>query len=256
LPLVLTSNTYENGKNERSHQDPSMCEALLNESADVSRVLFPADFNSAAAALTTCFHTRGRIFSLVVPKSATIPNLFSKIEAQQLMETGGIRFAYAQPNAQLLLTAIGAFQMIETLRAAERLEQRGLRVLVNYLIEPGRFRTPRGRREAAFCAPDERREQLFPKHITHRVFVSHTHPETMSGVLRPLDTGRTSIFLGYANHGGTLDTAGALFVNRLSWAHIVRAASRSLGVDLKRLLDVDEIAALNGQCNPQGVLFA
>ncbi len=30
--------------------------------------------------------------------------------------------------------------MIETHKAAERLEQRGIKVAVNYLIEPGRFR--------------------------------------------------------------------------------------------------------------------
>lgn len=256
VPVILTSNTYENGKNERSHQDTTMCEALMNEPADVSRVIFPTDYNSAAAALDACYRTRGRIFTFVVPKSATIPTLFTKTEAQHLINHGGITFAHEHADAQIILTAIGAFQMIETLRAAERLEQRGLRVRVNYLIEPGRFRTPRGRREAAFCVSDELRQQLFPEQIVNRVFASHTHPETMTGVLRLLDTGRKSIFLGYTNHGGTLDTAGMLFVNRLSWAHILRAAARSLEFDLKQVLDVDEIAALEGRRSPQGVLFA
>ena len=43
VPLVLTSHTWENAKNEQSHQDPMLAEALLGEPSDVSRVLFVAD---------------------------------------------------------------------------------------------------------------------------------------------------------------------------------------------------------------------
>ena len=48
---VATSHTWENGKNEQSHQDPTLAEALLGEMSDTARVLFPVDANSAAAAL-------------------------------------------------------------------------------------------------------------------------------------------------------------------------------------------------------------
>jgi len=44
LPLILTSHTWENGKNEQSHQDPSMAEAILGEPLHGSRVIFPPDF--------------------------------------------------------------------------------------------------------------------------------------------------------------------------------------------------------------------
>src|SRR5207247_3423714 len=40
VPLVLTSHTWENAKNEVSHQDPAMSEAMLGEASDISRVLF------------------------------------------------------------------------------------------------------------------------------------------------------------------------------------------------------------------------
>lgn len=256
VPLILTSNAYENGKNERSHQDPALCEALLNEPADISRVIFPADFNSAVASLDACYHTRGKIFTYVIPKSDTIPDIFSKSAAEWLIEKGGITFDQAKlDSAELILTAIGAFQMIETLKAAERLEQRGIKVAVNYLIEPGRFRQPRGRRELLHCASDELRHSLYPEHISTRVFVCHTHPEIMSGVLRPLDTGKNTVFLGYTNHGGTLDTDGMLFVNRLSWAHIVHVAALSLYKNPEEVLDTKEIDALEGRTNPQTVLF-
>ena len=76
----------------------------------------------------------------------------------------------------------------------------------------------------------------------------------MAGVLRPLDTGRRTVFLGYTNHGGTLDTAGMLFVNRLSWAHVVRACARSMGIDLMQLLDESEIDALEGRRDPRGLI--
>src|SRR3972149_2637556 len=47
LPLIATSHAWENAKNEQSHQDPTLPEALLGEMADTSRVLFPIDANSA-----------------------------------------------------------------------------------------------------------------------------------------------------------------------------------------------------------------
>src|SRR5450830_1375742 len=256
VPVILTSNAYENGKNERSHQDPALCEALLNEPADISRVIFPADFNSAVASLEACYRTRGKIFTYVIPKSDTIPDIFSKSAAECLIEKGGITFEQTKlASAELILTAIGAFQMIETLKAAERLEQRGIKVAVNYLIEPGRFRQPRGRRELLHSATDELRHSLYPEHISTRVFVCHTHPEIMSGVLRLLDTGKNTVFLGYTNHGGTLDTDGMLFVNRLSWAHIVNVAALSLYMNPGEVLDPREIDALEGRTNPQTVLF-
>jgi phosphoketolase len=158
-------------------------------------------------------------------------------------------------QAELILTAIGAFQLMETIKAAHRLEQRGVKVAVNYLIEPGRFRQPRGRRELGYCAHIELRHALFPEHILTRVFVCHTHPEIMSGILRPLDTADNTVFLGYTNHGGTLDTAGMLFVNRQSWGHIVRVAAHSLHLDPSEVLDQEEIDALEGRVNPQTVFI-
>lgn len=38
VPLLLTSRTWENGKNEQSHQDPSLVEAMFGEASDVVRV--------------------------------------------------------------------------------------------------------------------------------------------------------------------------------------------------------------------------
>jgi len=75
----------------------------------------------------------------------------------------------------------------------------------------------------------------------------------MSGVLRPLDTANKTVFLGYINHGGTLDTAGMLFVNRLSWAYIVLAAANILQLNPKKVLAPAEIEALEGRINPQSV---
>lgn len=256
VPVVLTSNTYENGKNERSHQDPALCEALLNEPADISRVMFPADYNSTVAAFSACYRTRGKIFSYVTPKADTIPEFFSRDAAERLIEQGGITFDQDKlDKAEVILTAIGAYQLAECMRAAQRLEERGVRVAVNYLIEPGRFRQPRGRRELLYCATNTMRHQLYPEHVSTRIFVCHTHPEAMSGVLRPLDTGRNSVFLGYTNHGGTLDTAGMLFVNRISWPHIVRVAAHSLNINPEEVLDNSEIDALEGRLNPQSVFL-
>lgn len=67
-PLVATSHTWENGKNQQSHQDTTFCEALLGEMSDMVRVLFPADHNSALALLPTIYRSRGQLACLVIPK--------------------------------------------------------------------------------------------------------------------------------------------------------------------------------------------
>jgi hypothetical protein len=77
----------------------------------------------------------------------------------------------------------------------------------------------------------------------------------MSGILRPLDTGRATIFLGFINQGGTLDSDGMLFVNQQSWAHIVLACAMSLAIDPAQLLYPLELKALSGEVGPQGVIF-
>lgn len=46
-----------------------------------------------------------------------------------------------------------------------------------------------------------------------RLFVTHTRPEPVLGVLGPLHTGPRTSGLGYVNQGGTLSTPGMLFVN-------------------------------------------
>lgn len=257
IPLVLTSHTYENGKNERSHQDPTLCEALLGESANISRVLFPADYNSTLAALDACYQTVGNIFTLVVPKSAQIADIFTETEARHLLAHGINRINVAQSAKQpaIILTAIGAYQLQQVMLAARRLQECDITPGINYIIEPGRLRKPRGRREAEIQLPMAERNHYYPPPIQPRVFVSHTRPEIISGILRPLDTGQKTIFLGYTNHGGTLNTAGMLFVNRQSWAHIIQACAQCLEIDPAKLLKPDELAVLKGLMPPQGIII-
>jgi hypothetical protein len=76
----------------------------------------------------------------------------------------------------------------------------------------------------------------------------------MLGVLAPLVTGRATTALGYVGAGGTLDVAGLLFVNRSTWAHVVRAAARVVDADEAGWLDPRERAALDGGLNPTGII--
>lgn len=256
VPIVLTSHTYENGKNERSHQDPTMCEALLGEPSDISRVLFPADYNTAVAALDACYHTQGKIFTLIASKER-ISNYFNENHAKQLLRDGLSRVTWGSTHAEpnVIITAIGSYQLQQALLAAKRLEERNVFAAVNYMIEPARFRYPRSKREADFGASDELSLFYYPPQIKSRIFVTHTHPEVMAGILRPLDIGAQSVFLGFVNQGGTLDTPGMLFVNRQTWAHIVQACAQSLGMALEQLLESREMAALCGHMNPQGIII-
>jgi phosphoketolase len=249
---VVTSHTWENGKNEQSHQDPTFGEALMGEMSDVSRVLFPVDANSATAAVQGAYATQGQFWTLVVPKRP-LPVRFTADEAQRLVRDGAL--ALKRPHdAAVLLVAIGAYQLAEALRAVERLEARGIPAALTCVIEPTRFRSPRDELERGIVVDEDALESLFPRSIEARVILTHTRPEPMAGVLRRIDTGpgRTTL-LGYASRGGTLDVQGMLFANHCTWAHAVAAAAATLGKGLATLLEPAERAALAGQGDPRAL---
>jgi len=257
IPLVLTSHTWENGKNEQSHQDPSMAEAMLGELSHVSRVVFPADFNTAAAVTERLYRTHGQFWTLVVPKADGIPDLFTPAEARSLVDDGGLRLDWAGHDgdrAELVLAAVGGYQLGEVLRASRRLAQREVPHTVVYLLEPGRFRRPRRAAERDHLAPRDVQTALFADRARCRVLVTHTRPEPMLGLLEPFGAPARLAGLGYVSEGGTYDTAGLLYVNRSSWAHVVLEAARLLDLDPAGLLEPAEREALDGRRNPQGVI--
>jgi phosphoketolase len=229
-----------------------MSEALLAEMSDVSRVLFPADANSATAALEQAYARRGEIWTMVTSKRPAAVVL-SGAQARMLVDGGAIRLrGTGKQDERLLLAATGSYQLAEVLRASDRLEARGIRHGVVYIIDPGRFREARDHRELAHMATPRLKDDLFPAAATLRVFVSHTRPEAMAGALRPLDTGRgRSRFLGYRNRGGTLDTFGMLFANGCTWAHVLEAAGQLLERPVEDLLAPDELAAVRGEIDPR-----
>lgn len=258
VPLLLTSHTWENGKNERSHQDPSMAEAMLGEPSHVSRVFFPPDFNSAAAVMEQLYRTHGQIWTLVVPKADVVPDLFTSEEARTLVREGGVRLewaGYQREPVRLLLVAVGAYQLMDVLQASRRLGERQIPHAVVSLLEPGRFRAPRSIEEQAHQASPDVIARLFPAKVVPRLFVTHTRPETILGLLGPLHTGSATVGLGYTNHGGTLSTQGLAFVNRCSWAHCLRETARLLQLPEADLLSPEERQALDGRRSPHGVII-
>lgn len=251
VPVIATSHTWENGKNEQSHQDPTFCEALLGEMSDCSRVTFPADANSAIATLQAAYRSRGCIWTLVVPKRP-VPSVLNPAMAAQLVADGAIRLrGSGAASERVILGAVGAYQLVDALRASDRLNLRGVAHALVYLAEPGRFRAPRDEHEARHATPPALREALFPVSAPVRVWLVHTRPEPFLGTVRPLDTGdqRTRV-LGYINRGGTLDTAGMQFANRVSWAHALRAVAEGLETDPRALLTEEELAAIEGRGDP------
>ncbi|MEJ6781271.1 xylulose 5-phosphate 3-epimerase [Aminobacter sp. Piv2-1] len=249
VPVVVTSHTWENSKNEQSHQDPTIGEALLGEMSDTARVLFPVDANSAMASLQSVYKGRGQVACIIVSKR-DMPNLLDGAAAQRFVATGAAHVEGDPAAADFQFVAIGAYQLEEALKAAERLKARGRRVAVTAVCEPGRFRIPRDPLEAAFTATDEELAKLFPPHLP-RLIVTHTRPEPMIGLLRRLDGGplRTDA-RGYVSRGGTLDVAGLLFANRCSWAHLVDGAATLAGWPRDGLLTPAERAAIDGNGNP------
>src|SRR5690606_32141439 len=204
VPVILTSHTWENGKNEQSHQDPTLCEALLGEMSDTARVLFPVDAATAVAALQSVYASRGVIGGLVVPKQE-VPQVFDVSYATYAVRDGFAVLNPLQDGTRIQLLAVGAYQLVEARRAARALEEGGCPAQVVAVLEPGRLRQARDKVEADFVLPDSVLEQAFPADMP-RVLVSHTRPEPMLGVLRRLDGGPSStVAMGYINRGGTFD---------------------------------------------------
>ncbi len=251
FPLIATSHTWENGKNEQSHQDTTFCEALLGEMHDVMQVVFPADYNSTLALLPQLYLQRGRLSCLVVAKRDR-PSLLTPPQARQLARDGALLLAEYQANGEpLLLIANGAYQLAEMQRAGQRLSEHGQSWQLVYLQDPGHFRIPRDAHEASACASPELREKLFPVEISRRIMLCHMRPEVMRGHLANLlPHFERSRVLGYINRGGTLDEAGMLFANRSTWAHVVAACAEVCAVPVQHWLDEEELLAVQGLGNP------
>lgn len=250
-PLIATSHTWENGKNQQSHQDTTFCEALLGEMNDMVRVLFPADHNSALALLPSIYQARGTLACLVMPKRER-PSIFSREQSEQLARDGAIIVDEHAGESPVLLIANGSYQLGEMQRATVRLKEAGVAYRLVYLQEPGRFRAPRDRWEIEALAAEGVRERLFPEKMTQRVLLTHMRPEVLRGHLWPiLPDARRSSVLGYRNRGGTLDEAGMQFANRASWANVLAACARLLDMPRTALLKSDEAAAVAGKGDPR-----
>src|SRR5690606_8595122 len=163
-PLIATSHTWENGKNQQSHQDTTFCEALLGEMNDMVRVLFPADHNSALALLPSIYRARGELACMVMPKRDR-PAFFNREQAEQLARDGAVIVAEEAGESPMLLIANGSYQLSEMLRATERLKEAHIAYRLVYLQEPGRFRAPRDRWEIDALAADGVRDRLFPERM-------------------------------------------------------------------------------------------
>ena len=227
VPVIATSHTWENGKNEQSHQDPKFAENWLCEMADTAPVYFPVDANSALAVLKHTYQTYGRIAVIVAAKKP-LPTVIPATDADQAVKDG-MFIMEAAGDAMVQLIAIGGYQLQATLQAAQQLRQNAISCTVIALLEPGKFRAPRDTHEADYCHSDERLQALLPQ-CKVQVVVSHTGADVIAGVLRRLDLGpQRSAFMGYKNHGGTLNLEGLQRVNSQTPDDIAKKAKHMLG---------------------------
>ena len=249
VPLVLTSHTWENGKNEQSHQDPTLCEALLGEMSDTARVFFPVDASTAVASLQEVYRSHGVIGAIVAPKQE-MPQWFDAARGHEAVAEGFAALNPLSPEIRVQILAVGAYQLQEAVRAADVLSAAGCPAQVVAVLEPGRLRTPRDRIEADFVVSDDVLAHAFPPGLP-RVLVSHCRPEPLLGALRRLASGPAAMAgLGYINRGGTFDVEGMLFANRCTWAHIVEQAARLAGRPPEAFLSADVTATLAGRGDP------
>lgn len=259
VPLLLTSHTWENAKNELSHQDPAMAESMMGEVSNVSRVVFIPDYNTAVVVTQGLYQTHGQIWTMIVSKYETAPDFFTLEEAKTLLREGALRLdwaCYGMPNQKIVLTAMGSYQLEEVIKASNRLKEKDIPHSVVYMLEPGRFRIPRSDGEKRHSASNDLKEELYPEAVKARVFVTHTRPEPILGLLQSLNKGWDHTgALGFIGAGGTLTSSGMLFVNRCTWAHILEEVARVLKFPGEDILSAEEIAAVHGKGSPEGVII-
>lgn len=250
VALIITSHTWENSKNEQSHQDPTLPEALLGEMSDTARVFFPIDANSASEALNTVYRSHGQIACLVTPKRVT-PVLLTAKQVKKGFLDGAISIRNNLPQAEIQIVAIGAYQTHQALQAYDRLSENNVGACVTVILEPGRFRKPRDEIETQYVASDQLADDLFPPTLP-RIILSHTRPEPILGILRRIDGGpKSTRALGYIGRGGTLDVFGMLFANKCTWAHVIDEVADLLKIDSSGLLSKAERQAIDLQGDPQ-----
>ncbi len=253
LPVISTSHVWENGKNEQSHQDPTLSESLLNEMSDMARVVYPADANSAISALRACYGDLGSIWNIITAKSQ-LPVLLNPEQAQQAVEQGAVCLR-GNCSAAIQLVAVGSYQLQQALKLSDRLLQMQQPHSVVYLFEPGRFRQPRDSWEGEVQADEQLIQALFPHNIQQRLFFCHGHGESILACCRPLDLGaKKTLALGYINQGGTLDSEGMLFANKCTWAHGAYLLARQLHKYEGTWLSEEELAAVLGEGDPYQVI--
>ena len=246
VPVILTSHTWENSKNEQSHQDPTLSEAWLQEMSDVAPVYFPFDGNTAVKCLSQIYETRGRIAAVVIPKNK-VRTETTTAEADVAIKDGAVVLSHdADPQIQLI--AIGAYQLHQVQLAATRLRENHIRCSVVAMVEPGKFRIPRDEFEQAYTHNSQRIGEIVP-YCANRIIVCHTHAEVMTGVLRELDSGASNTrFKGYRNRGGTLDVFGMLVANKQSWVHILAESVEVIpDINMESIFDPNELSALHGK---------
>jgi len=242
VPVIVTSHTWENGKNEQSHQDPTLCEAWLQEMEDVAPVYFPFDGHSAAQTMAHIYATRGKVATVVAAKNKT-PVFANETQAVIALKEGAVVLSH-DDKTQIQLIAIGAYQLQAVQRAAERLRKAGIGCSVVAMVQPGRFRLPRDQRETQEVHAHAAIKKIIPE-IEKRIVVTHTHAEVMAGVLRSLDNGvKHTRFMGYRNRGGTFDVLAMQYANRQSWAHVLAEAGEMLAIKLDEFLSREEVEAL------------
>lgn len=249
-PVIATSHTWENGKNQQSHQDTTFAESLMGEMNDVARVVFPADYNSMLALLPTIYGSRGQIACVVAAKRDR-PVIFTAEQAQLLAQHGVIVLKEKAGKQSVLLAAVGSYQLEQVLLAAQRLEQNGYGYRIIYIQEPARLRQPRDEQEKVIVLNDEYQNEVFSPAYLTRIAVVHIRPEVFRGHLGELfSIPSKHRVLGYINRGGTLDEFGMLFTNRSTWAHVLYEYAELNQLPLASFLSEDEIAAVHAVGQP------
>jgi hypothetical protein len=235
-----------------------MTEAMLGEPSDISRVLFPADYNTAATTIRETYNTRGQIWTLVVPKDS-VADLFTPDEAASLMRDGAASLTWAgyRPKAaKVILTAVGAYQLGQIAEASARLTNREIESSGCLYARARPFPPPAQSWRAGACSFGRCAPGSFSwRYSLSCFFLTHTRPEPLIGALHPLNTGSHTVGLGYVNSGGTLDLEGMLFVNRSTWAHCIYEAGRLLDLPFSHCLTREEVDALEGRVSPDGIII-
>ena len=218
LNYILTSSGWRQDHNGFSHQNPGFIDDALQRQGDFVNVYFPADGNSALAALNQVLGSRQKINIIVAGKTLE-PRWLTPELARRQLESGMMTWDFASDHEpDVILAGVGDYTMKEVLAAIDLVKKETPRARMRCINISSL--TSCGLGQGGTCVTRQEFERQF---TTDKPVICnfHGYPETMKAILFDYinDPKRFRVH-GYIESGSTTTPFDMHVRNRTSRYHL------------------------------------